>query len=317
MTGPARPGELVAAVDCGTNSIRLYVAQVAADGSLVELDRRLHLTRLGQGVDATGRFDPEALARTLAGLSDFAAEFDALGVGRVRVVATSAARDAANREEFFRGVHERFGVPAEIISGQEEAWLSYLGAVVALGRLPEPVMVMDIGGGSTELVVGSGRRVEAAVSLDMGSVRLRERFLATDPPTDAEIRAAAAYIDTLLDGSAIEFGSVRSWVGVGGTATSLSALVHGLQVYDRAIVHGSTVALGDLEALTARLLAMPVPQVTALPTMEPGRADVICAGALICRQVGRRVVREMLVSEADILDGIALGLAGGNHAGAP
>ncbi len=311
MTGAASVGDVVAAVDCGTNSVRLYLAEVGGDGRLVELDRRLHLTRLGQGVDATGRFDPAALARTLAGLSDFAEQVRRIGVSRVRVVATSAARDAANREEFFAGVLQRFGVPAEIISGEEEARLSYLGAVAALPPLPEPVMVMDIGGGSTELVVGRGGTMQAAVSLDMGSVRLRERFLASDPPVDGEVAEAAAYIDALLDGSPIDFGAVRSWVGVGGTATSISALVQGLAVYDRDVVHSSRVSREDLEALAARLLAMPVAEVNALPTMEPGRADVICAGALICRQIGRRVDRPMLVSEADILDGMAMGLAAG------
>lgn len=303
--------ELVAAVDCGTNSVRILIARLDPEGRLEEVDRRLHLTRLGQGVDATGRFHPDALARTLTALTDFAGQLRSLGVDRVRVVATSAARDAANRDEFFDGVLARFSVPAEVISGEEEAWLSYRGALAALPILPEPVMVMDIGGGSTELVVGAGQRVEAAVSLDIGSVRLRERFLAGDPPSQSEVEDAERYIDTLLDGSGIDFSSVRTWVGVGGTATSISALVQGLAAYDRAIVHGSTVGPDALEALSGRLLALTVAEVTAMPTMEPGRADVICAGALICRQVGRRVGVPMRVSEADILDGIALGLLAG------
>lgn len=300
---------LVAAVDCGTNSVRLLIAQLRPDGSLAEVDRRLHLTRLGQGVDATGRFHPDALARTLTALGDFAGQVSALGVRSVRVVATSAARDAANRGEFFAGVRSRFGVDAEVITGEEEAWLSYSGAVSVLGAIPEPVLVMDIGGGSTELVLGAGGQVQRAMSADVGSVRLRERFLAGDPPLPAEIAAAQAYIDELLDASGVEFGRVASWVGVGGTATSISALVQRLPVYDRNVVHGSVVDRSAIEALTDELLRLPIAEVTALPTMEPGRADVLCAGALICRQVGRRVRPPMLVSEADILDGIALGLA--------
>ena len=314
MLGAVVSRDLVAAVDCGTNSVRLLIARQDTGGRLLEVDRRLHLTRLGQGVDATGQFHPDALSRTFAAMDDFAAQLRDLGVSRVRVVATSAARDAANREQFFAGALARFGVPAEIIAGEEEAWLSYRGAVAALEALPEPVMVMDIGGGSTELVVGAGERVRVAVSLDMGSVRLRERFLAGDPPQATEIADAAAFIDGLLDTSGVDFGSIRAWVGVGGTATSISALVQGLPVYDRSRVHGSTVAADGLEALTRVLLGLSVAAVTAMPTMEPGRADVICAGALICRQVGRRVSTPMRVSEADILDGIALGLVEGDHA---
>lgn len=299
--------DLYAAVDCGTNSVRLLIAR-AQDGRLVELDRRLHLTRLGQGVDATGRFHPDALARTFAAMADFGEQLDALGVRHRRVVATSAARDAENSGEFFAGARERLGVDAEIISGEEEAGLSYAGAVSALPSLPQPVLVMDIGGGSTELVLGDGGTPSAAVSLDVGSVRLRERFLHSDPPSAAEIGAARHYVDGLLDASGIPFADVATWVGVGGTVTSLSALAQGLPAYDRALVHGSSLAADELDALTARLLAMPVAEVTALPTMVPGRADVICGGALICQTVGHRAPAPLLVSEADILDGIVLGL---------
>ncbi len=299
--------ELFAAIDCGTNSVRLLVAGVEG-GRLVEVDRRLHITRLGQGVDATGRFHPEALQRTLLALGDFAAQLDALGVRRRRVVATSAARDAANSGEFFGGVLAALGAPAEIISGEEEARLSYVGALRGLsgpGRpeLDDPVLVMDIGGGSTELVL------DRAVSLDAGSVRLRERFLASDPPTSTEVEAATAYVDGLLDASGIDLAGVATWVGVGGTATSLSALAHGLPVYDRDVVHGSVVSGVALAALAESLMRMPIAEVSALPTMVPGRADVICGGALICERVGRRVGIPLLVSEADILDGIIWGLA--------
>ncbi len=301
--------DLYAAVDCGTNSVRLLVCRLI-DGRLVERDRRLHLTRLGQGVDATGRFHPDALARTLVALADFGAELDDLGVRHRRVVATSAARDAANSAEFFAGVRARLGVDAEVIAGAEEARLSFAGAVGALPDLAQPVLVMDIGGGSTELVVGRDGVLAHAISLDVGSVRLRERLLRSDPPLPDEVAAARGHVDALLDTTGIDFDAVSSWVGVGGTATSLSALAQGLQSYDRALVHGSVLSGTELTTLTERLLGLPVEEVTALPTMVPGRADVICAGALICATVAQRVSGPLLVSEADILDGIVLGLIG-------
>lgn len=303
------PEDLYAAVDCGTNSVRLLVCRLI-DGRLVERDRRLHLTRLGQGVDATGRFHPDALARTLVALADFGAELDDLGVRHRRVVATSAARDAANSAEFFAGVRARLGVDAEVIAGAEEARLSFAGAVGALPDLAQPVLVMDIGGGSTELVVGRDGVPAHAISLDVGSVRLRERLLRSDPPLPDEVAAARGHVDALLDTTGIDFDAVSSWVGVGGTATSLSALAQGLQSYDRALVHGSVLSGTELTTLTERLLGLPVEEVTALPTMVPGRADVICAGALICATVAQRVSGPLLVSEADILDGIVLGLIG-------
>ncbi len=303
------PEDLYAAVDCGTNSVRLLVCRLI-DGRLVERDRRLHLTRLGQGVDATGRFHPDALARTLVALADFGAELDDLGVRHRRVVATSAARDAANSAEFFAGVRARLGVDAEVIAGAEEARLSFAGAVGALPDLAQPVLVMDIGGGSTELVVGRDGVPAHAISLDVGSVRLRERLLRSDPPLPDEVAAARGHVDALLDTTGIDFGAVSSWVGVGGTATSLSALAQGQQSYDRALVHGSVLSGTELTTLTERLLGLPVEEVTALPTMVPGRADVICAGALICATVAQRVSGPLLVSEADILDGIVLGLIG-------
>ena len=298
---------LLAAVDCGTNSVRLLVSRLV-DGRLVEVDRRLHLTRLGQGVDATGRFHPEALARTLDAMADFGAELDELGVSHRRVVATSAARDAANSAEFFDGARARLGVDAEIIPGEEEARLSYAGAVGALPDVAQPVLVMDIGGGSTELVLGSDGQVRHAISLDIGSVRVRERFLHNDPPTAEEVTAATAHIDALLDASGIDFATVATWVGVGGTVTSLSALAQELPTYDRARVHGSIVTHGELDELGQRLLVMPVAAVAQLPTMVPGRADVICCGALIALRVASHIASELTVSEADILDGMVLGL---------
>ena len=300
--------ERLAAIDCGTNSVRLLVAEVV-DGRVRTVERALHLTRLGQGVDADGRFHPDALARTLAAFDDYAARLDALGVTRCRVVATSAARDAADSSAFFDGVLARVGVPAEIISGREEALLSFTGAVAGLDQVPQPVLVTDIGGGSTELVLGAAGAVRESTSLNIGSVRIRERFLASDPPAPAEVADASRYIDDLLDASGISFDQVATFVGVGGTATSLAALALRLPVYDSARVHGSLVAADDLAELTGRLLVTPVREVLALPTMVPGRADVICAGGLICRRIAARVGLPLRVSETDILDGIILGLA--------
>ncbi len=300
----------VAAIDCGTNSVRLLVAEQGT-GGMVDLDRRLILTRLGQGVDATGRFHPDALARTLAAFAEYAKAIDEFGADRVRLVATSAARDASNREEFFAGARRLLGVDAEIISGDEEAELSFRGALTALPDVAEPALVMDIGGGSTELVLGGGGaqlHIDHGTSLDIGSVRVRERFLAGDPPAPAQVEAAAGYIDSLLDGSGIDFGTVATWIGVGGTATSLSALNQRLPAYDRARVHASVMTRDELHALTHQLLTSTVAQVRELPSMHPKRADVICAGALIADRVGRRVPTDLTISESDILDGLALGL---------
>lgn len=301
--------ELFAAIDCGTNSVRLLVCRRESDGRLVEIDRRLHLTRLGQGVDATGAFHPDALARTLDAMADFGSELDELGVERRRLVATSAARDASNSAEFFDGARARLGVDAEVIPGTEEARLSYLGAVNALATPTQPVLVMDIGGGSTELVLGAEGAVQQAVSLDMGSVRVKERFWTADPPAASDIAAATEFIDRLLEDSPIDFAAVATWVGVGGTVTSLSALIQGLSVYDRDAVHGSTLEPGELVAFTTELLSLSAAEVAEYPTMVPGRADVIAAGGLVCRQVGARMARPLIVSEADILDGIVAGLA--------
>lgn len=303
----------VAAIDCGTNSVRLLVAENGDDG-LVDLDRRLILTRLGQGVDATGQFHPDALARTLAAFAEYAEVIDDLGVEKVRLVATSAARDASNRDEFFAGARERLGVDAEVISGDEEARLSFTGALTALPDVAAPALVMDIGGGSTELIVGSTGAppsIAHGISLNIGSVRVRERFLADDPPSEAQIDGARQHIDGLLDGAGIDIAAVQTWIGVGGTATSLSALNQRLPAYDRAKVHGSTMTRVELHALTQRLLTSTVAQVKALPSMHPKRADVICAGALIADRVAARAGVDLTISESDILDGLALGLLAG------
>ncbi|GAA1388432.1 Ppx/GppA phosphatase family protein [Luteococcus peritonei] len=300
---------VVAAIDCGTNSIRLLVATAGPEGGLRELDRRLEINRLGQGVDATGELHPEALARTWQAVDAYAEVICGLGAERVRFVATSAARDARNREAFFGGVRERLGVEVDIIPGTEEARLSFTGALTGVPEAAEPVLVVDIGGGSTELVLGGADgSIRHAVSLDMGSVRLRERYLHHDVPTIDEVAQARAFVDGLLDGSGIDFTAVRGFIGVAGTATSLSAISQGLATYQREKVHRSHLTTERLLELSAELLATPVVQIEATTCLPRKRAEVICAGALINAAIARRVSVPMVVSESDILDALALEL---------
>jgi len=302
----------VAAIDCGTNSFRLLVAEPGPTGGLVELTRELEIVRLGQGVDATGELQLSALARTFAAAERYAERLRAYGVApeRTRVVATSAARDARKVEDFFAGMALRLGVRPEVISGSEEARLSFVGALSGV-RVPpgDAVLVMDIGGGSTELVLGDpGGAIAHAVSLDIGSVRLTERFGLVGPWSADAQAAATVYVDSVLDGLDWSLGGVGTWIGVAGTVTTVSALVQELPVYDRARVHGSTVATSSLTGLLARLASSTAEQIRGLGAMEPGRADVIAAGTLIADRIARRVGRPMLVSESDILDGVALAL---------
>jgi exopolyphosphatase / guanosine-5'-triphosphate,3'-diphosphate pyrophosphatase len=300
----------VAVIDCGTNTIRLLVADSGAGNTLREVDRRLELVRLGQGVDATHRFHPDALARTFEAVDAYAARIRDLDVDRVRFLATSAARDVSNRDEFFSGVRDRLGVDVDVISGDEEARLSFLGALS--GGLVEagPVLVMDVGGGSTELILGDvNGSVRVARSLDMGSVRIRERFLAGDPPTAGEIATARDFVDELLDSSGVPIGEAGTWIGVAGTSTSLSAISQGLVAYDRVRVHNSTVEVAEIDRLCEELLATPVADImAAYPMLQRLRAEVICAGALIVARVAARVGEAMTVRETDILDGATLEL---------
>ena len=300
----------VAVIDCGTNTIRLLVADPGPGMSLIEVDRRLELVRLGQGVDATRRFHPDALARTFAAVDTYATRIRDLGVDQVRFLATSAARDVSNRDEFFEGVRERLGVDVDVITGEEEARLSFLGALSGGPVVAGPVLVMDVGGGSTELILGDvDGSVRVARSLDMGSVRIRERFMVGDPPTAAEVGAARAFIDRLLGSSGIPMAEAVTWIGVAGTTTSLSAISQGLTTYDRARVHNSIVALDEITRLSEHLLATPVDEVLATyPMLQRLRAEVICAGALIVEQVAARVGEPMTVRETDILDGATLEL---------
>ncbi len=305
-------GQPVAAIDCGTNSIRLLVARPDAAGGLVDLDRHLELVRLGQGVDATRRFNPDALERTFAACERFATVINGFGCGAVRFVSTSAARDVSNRDEFFAGVEERLGVVPEVIPGTEEARLSFVGASSGVPDAAEPTLVVDLGGGSTECVVGRAGKVLAARSLDMGSVRVRERFLHGDPPTADEVAAARAFVGDLLDGlpdAGVDLASVQSFIGVAGTITSLSAIHEGLETYDRAKVHRSRLTRPEIASLADRLLTTPVAEIQASTCLQPRRAEVICAGALICDEIIRRTGPDFLtVSESDILDGMVLGM---------
>ena len=303
----------VAAVDCGTNSIRLLIAETAAGGGLVERLRRTEIVRLGQGVDATGEFLPDALARTFAATESYAEVIRRaeVAVEDIHFVATSATRDARNREVFFAGIRQRLGVTPDVITGDREAELSFTGALSRVRPDGEPVLVMDIGGGSTELIVGSAAgAMSSAISLDVGSVRLTERFLKTGPPAAAAITVAEAYVDELLDSTGIDFAAVQTWIGVAGTATTLTGVYLGLAEYDREQVHGTLIPSADVAVLLARLSSMSVEEIRALPSMHPGRADVITGGTLIASRVAARTTSApgMLVSESDILDGIALEL---------
>jgi exopolyphosphatase/guanosine-5'-triphosphate,3'-diphosphate pyrophosphatase len=297
--------ETVAAVDCGTNTIRLLV------GALPDIAvRESRIVRLGQGVDATGRLADEALDRTFAALDDYAAMVREQGATRVRLCATSAVRDAANGEVFVRGVEERLGVSPDILTGDQEAALAFDGAIRNLtGPAPEPVLVVDIGGGSTELVLGSGGRVDEAHSMDIGSVRLHERHLAGDPPTAEQVQSCVADIDAHLDAAPVPIGVAQTVVGVAGTTLTVAAGVLGLPAFDRAAIDQSRLAVADVTAYVERLVAMPVEERLALPFMNPGRADVVGAGALIlARVLARAGVETVIASESDILDGIAWSL---------
>jgi exopolyphosphatase / guanosine-5'-triphosphate,3'-diphosphate pyrophosphatase len=302
----------VAAIDCGTNSIRLLIAEPDGTGGLKDLERRLEVVRLGQGVDATGVFHPDALRRTFAAVDEYAELIKKAEVSfeNVHFVATSATRDVKNREAFFVGIKERLGVLPDVISGETEARLSFNGALSRVTPEGEPVLVMDIGGGSTELITGSAAGdLHSAISLDVGSVRVTERFLKENPVADVDLARAAAYVDGLLAGSGVDFGSIGTWIGVAGTVTTLAGVYLGLEHYDRERVHGAVIPLPSVEELLHRLAAMTVDEIRALPSMHPGRADVITGGALVEARIAARLnVEDLIVSESDILDGIALQL---------
>lgn len=308
----------VAAFDCGTNSLRLLVADVdPRAGTLVDVDRRMEIVRLGAGVDRTGRIAPDAMTRALVVTREYAHLCEALGVQRYRFVATSATRDAENREEFTDGVQGLIGVVPEVISGEEEAHLSFVGATAGLGAEHEPPhLVVDIGGGSTEFVMGTSRGVLASRSVDVGCVRMTERHLTDDPPTPREIAAVTADVDAAVD---LVVGSVpliktRTLIGLAGSVTTVTAHALGLARYDSARIHQSVLGVDQVLRSCDTLLHTTRRQRAAMPFMHPGRIDVIGAGALVWSRIVQRVVAEagieqVVTSEHDILDGIALALA--------
>nr|WP_090343075.1 Ppx/GppA phosphatase family protein [Mycolicibacterium malmesburyense]CRL73837.1 exopolyphosphatase [Mycolicibacterium malmesburyense] len=310
----------VGAVDCGTNSIRLLIADRVDGGKLADVHREMRIVRLGQGVDATGQFAPEALARTREALADYAELMRHHGVEAVRMVATSATRDASNRDDFFAMTAEVLGsvVPgtvAEVITGTEEAALSFNGAVGELDSAAAPFVVVDLGGGSTEVVLGT-EELTASHSADIGCVRLTERCLHSDPPTAEEVAAARDVVRTGLDDAfrAVPVEQARTWVGVAGTMTTLSALAHEMPAYDSEAIHLSRVPFGELLGVCEGLIAMPRAERARLGPMHEGRVDVIGGGAIIVEELAhalrkRAGIEELVVSEHDILDGIALSIA--------
>ncbi|MEU6096473.1 Ppx/GppA phosphatase family protein [Streptomyces sp. NPDC047079] len=310
----------VAAVDCGTNSIRLLVADAdPRTGELVELERRMTIVRLGQGVDRTGRLAPEALERTFAACRQYAEIIKGYGAERLRFVATSASRDAENRDEFVRGVLDILGVEPEVISGDQEAEFSFTGATKELaGRedLTRPYLVVDIGGGSTEFVVGDDR-VRGARSVDIGCVRMTERHLVHhgvvgDPPTEDRIAAIRADVEAALDlvEQTVPLHEAHTLVGLAGSVTTVSAIAQDLPEYDSARIHHSRVSLERVREITEWLLRSTHAERAAIPSMHPGRVDVIGAGALVLLAIMERIgAAEVVVSEHDILDGIAWSIA--------
>jgi exopolyphosphatase/guanosine-5'-triphosphate,3'-diphosphate pyrophosphatase len=299
----------VAGIDCGTNSIRLLVADVERSG-LTDVVREMRIVRLGQGVDRTGRLAAEALERTRVALADYAATIREHAAERVRMVATSATRDAANRDEFTAMVQAELGVEPEVITGQQEAALTFAGAASALDQASGSLLVVDIGGGSTELVRGADGTIRAH-SMDVGCVRMTERHLRDDPPTAEQIAATVADVraatadaraDVPLDGP-------LTFVGVAGTVTTVAAIALDLDHYDADVIHGSTIAAAQIADVTERLLRMTHAERAALPVMHPGRVDVIGGGALVLRTLVEETgVDAVVASEHDILDGIALSL---------
>jgi exopolyphosphatase/guanosine-5'-triphosphate,3'-diphosphate pyrophosphatase len=311
--------DTVAAIDCGTNSIRLLIAE-RVDGRLRDLHREMRIVRLGEGVDATGRFSAEALARTEAALADYAVLLRDHGVLKLRMVATSATRDAANRDEFFAMTATILGavVPgsiAEVITGSEEAELSFNGAVGELDSAAAPFVVVDLGGGSTEVVLGDSAGVQASFSADIGCVRMTERCLHSDPPTAAEVAAARTVVRERLAEAlrVVPVEKARTWVGVAGTFTTIAALAQGMDTYDSDAIHLSQIRFSDMLAVCDQLLGMTREQRAALGPMHEGRVDVIGGGAIVVQELaaalGERVgIDELVVSEHDILDGIALSI---------
>ena len=299
----------VAAIDCGTNSIRLLIADVQGE-NFREVFRDMEIVRLGQGVDQTGQFHPDAIARTLSAVDKYAAEIARRGVEKIRFCATSATRDATNRELFINGVKERLGVAPEVISGEEEAALSFAGATKDLPDSLAPFLVIDIGGGSTEFVIGT-RAVEKAKSVNIGCVRMSERHFKNDPASHEEIEAARKDIQAAIAeaASVVAIKSAKSLIAVAGTATTVAAAALELPEYDRYAIHLSRISAENIHKVSEMFLRMSRSERAALGYMHPGRVDVIGAGSLVLSEIVKAVgASEFIACESDILDGIAFSL---------
>ena len=303
----------VAAIDCGTNSIRLLIADIEGE-NFREVLRTMEIVRLGQGVDETGQFHPDAIARTLAAVDLFAAEIAKRGVQKIRFCATSATRDATNRHLFVDGVRTRLGIEPEVISGDEEAALSFAGAIQDLHPSDGPFLVVDIGGGSTEFVFGTST-VEFAKSVNIGCVRMTERHFSNDPATPAQIDAARADIEEAVAKAAalVPITKAKTLIAVAGTATTVAAAALNLSEYDRYAIHLSRISAQQVHAASHMFLTKTRDERLALGYMHPGRVDVIPAGALVLSEIMKATgATEFVASESDILDGIARSLAGTN-----
>ena len=300
----------VAAIDCGTNSIRLLIADIH-ENSFKEVVRRMEVVRLGQGVDKNKAFDPAAIERTLKVTQEYADLIAAKGVERVRFCATSATRDATNRQLFIDGVRNILGIEPEVIPGTEEAALSFMGATTELHGSDGPFLVVDIGGGSTEFVLGT-TAVSAAKSVNIGCVRMAERHLNQQPPTSDSISAATIDIDAAISSAAedVAIKSAQTLICVAGTATTVAAAALGLTEYDRYSIHLSRIPAARVHEVAAMFQSMTRDEIAALGYMHPGRVDVITAGSLVLSRVLHATgAKEFVASESDILDGIAWGLA--------
>jgi exopolyphosphatase/guanosine-5'-triphosphate,3'-diphosphate pyrophosphatase len=300
----------VAAIDCGTNSIRLLIAEIS-EGNFREIYRTMEIVRLGEGVDKNKRFDPKAIQRTLSAVKVFSEEITRRAVGAIRFCATSATRDAENRALFIDGVTELLGVTPEVISGEEEAQLSFLGAVRELHPSDAPFLVVDIGGGSTEFVFG-GNEVEAAKSVNIGCVRMSERHFDSAPVSAAAIERAIFDIDQAIRAAAeiVPITKARTLVAVAGTATTVAAAALDLESYDRYAIHQSHISATKVSTISTRFLNMSRTELAALGYMHPGRVDVIAAGALVLDRIMKATgLPEFVASESDILDGIAWSIA--------
>lgn len=300
----------VAAIDCGTNSLRLLIADIEGN-NFREVIRTMEIVRLGQGVDESGEFHPDAIARTLAGVDKFALEITRRGVQKIRFCATSATRDATNRELFIDGVRERLGIELEVISGEEEAALSFAGAIEDLSPNDGPFLVVDIGGGSTEFVFGTSH-VQFAKSVNIGCVRMTERHFTQDPADIDEIERARIDIQEAIAraGVVVPITTAKTLIAVAGTATTVAAAALGLTEYDRHAIHLSRISSEKTHAASRMFLTSNREQRLALGYMHPGRVDVIAAGALVLSEIMKATgAKEFVASESDILDGIARSIA--------